>query len=82
MERHQHVMVNFLSHLGQGWVYASHKPELFTTSMMVLEGNVPPLWTKQYPLPLIAFKLFSRVNIDQQECCVIFYDFRGLFGHF
>ena len=38
-------------------------------------GNVPPLWTKQYPLPLIAFKLFSRVYIEQQECCVIFCDF-------
>jgi hypothetical protein len=26
---------NFLSHLGKVWVYASHKPELLTTSMMV-----------------------------------------------
>ena len=40
-------------------------------------GNVPPLWTKQYPLPLIAVKLFSRVNIEQQECCVNFCDFSG-----
>ena len=35
-------------------------------------GNVPPFGTKQYPLPLIAFNFFSRVNIEQQECCVIF----------
>ena len=34
MER-QHAVVKFLSHLGQVWVYASHKPELLTTSMMV-----------------------------------------------
>ena len=35
MERYQHVVINFLSYLGQVWVYASHKPELLTTSMMV-----------------------------------------------
>ena len=40
-------------------------------------GNVPPLGTKRYPLPLIAFKFFSRVNIEQQECCVNFCDFSG-----
>ena len=45
-------------------------------------GNVPPLGTKRYPLPLIDFKFFSRVNIEQKECCVIFCDFRGSFGHF
>ena len=40
-------------------------------------GNVPPLGTKRYPLPRIAFKFFSRVNIEQQECCVNFCDFSG-----
>ena len=40
-------------------------------------GNVPPLGTKLYPLPLIAFKFFSRVNIERQECCVNFCDFSG-----
>ena len=40
-------------------------------------GNVPPVGTKQYPLPLIAFNFFSRVNIEQQECCVNFCDFSG-----
>ena len=24
-----------------------------------------------------CFQIFSRVNIEQQECCVIFYDFSG-----
>ena len=79
MERHQHAMVKNLSYLGQVWVYASQKPELLTTSMMVSVGNVPPLGTKRYPVPLIAFKFFSHVNIEQQECCVIF---QGSFGHF
>ena len=40
-------------------------------------GNVPPLGTKRYPLPLIAFKFFSGVNIELQECCVNFCDFLG-----
>ena len=77
MKRHQHAVVNFLSHLGQVWVYASRKPELLTTSMMVSVGDAPPLGTKRYPLPLIAFKILSRVNIEQQECCVNFCDFSG-----
>ena len=82
MKRHQHAVVNFLSHLGQVWVYASHKPELLTTSMMVSVGNAPPLGTKRFPLPLIAFKFFSHVNIEQQECCVNFCDFSGYFWTF
>ena len=29
-----------------------------------------------------CFQKNSRVNIEQKECCVIFCDFRGSFGHF
>ena len=82
MERHQHALVKVLSHLEQVRVYASHKPKLLTTSMMVSVGNVPPLRMKQYPLPLITFIFLSCVNIEEQECCVIFCDFQGSFGHF
>ena len=28
-----------------------------------------------------CFQKISSVNIEQQECCVIFVIFRGLFGH-
>ena len=45
-------------------------------------GNIPPLGTKWYLLPLIAFKFFSCVNIEQRECCVYFLIFHGSFGHF
>ena len=65
MKRHQHAVVQILSHLGQVWGYASHKPELLTTSLMVSVGNVPLLGTKRYPLPLITFKKISPVNIEQ-----------------
>ena len=78
MEWHQHAVVQILSHLGQVWVYASHKPDLLTTSMIVSVGNAPPLGTKQYSLPIIALNFFSRVNIEQQECCVNFGDFFGV----
>ena len=75
MERHQNGVVKFLSHLGQVWVYASHKLDLLTTSMMDSVGNAPTLEAKRYPLPHIALKFFSHVNIEQQECFVNFYDF-------
>ena len=58
MDWHQHVVVKILSHLGQDLVYASHKPELLTTSMMVFSREGPTFGTKRYPLPLIAFKFF------------------------
>ena len=45
-------------------------------------GNVPPLWTKQYPLPLIALNFFSRVNLEQEECFVNFCDFSGFIWTF
>ena len=45
-------------------------------------GNVQPFGTKWYPLPLIAFNFFSRVNIEQQECCVNFCDFSGFIWTF
>ena len=40
-----------------------------------LVGNYQPLGMKRYPLPLIAFKFCSRVNIEEQDCCVDFCDF-------
>ena len=66
MERHQHAVVQILFHFGQVWVYASHKPELLTTSMMAFGRERATFGTKRYPLPLIALKFFSRVNIELQ----------------
>ena len=77
MERHQQAVVQILSHFGQVWVYASHKLELPTTSMMVFGRERPTFGNKRYPLPLIALMFFSCVNMEQQECLVIFCDFSG-----
>ncbi len=82
MERHQHAVVQILSHLGQAWVYASHKPELLTTSMMVFGGERPTFGDDTISTASYCFQIFSNVNIEQQECCVIFFIFRVSFGHF
>ena len=77
MERHQHAVVKFLSHLWQVWVYASHKPELLTTSVMVFRGVYPTIGDETIFIASYCFQKFSRVNIEQQECCVNFCDFLG-----
>ena len=77
MDRHQNALVQILSHLGQDLVYASHKPELLTTSMMVFGRERPTFGDETYPLPLLNFNFFPSVNIEQQDCCVNFLDFSG-----
>ena len=71
MEWHQHVVVNFLSHLGQVWGYASHKePDGFGR-------ECPSFADKTISIASYCFQKISRVNIEQQECCVNFCDFSG-----
>ena len=65
MERHQHVVVIFLSHLGLVWVYASHRPELLTTSMMVFGRERPTFGDGTISIASYCFQIFSRVNIEQ-----------------
>ena len=77
MERHQHVVVQFFPHLGQVWVYASHKPELLTTSMIVFGRERPIFVDETISIASYCFQIYSRVNIEQQECCVNFWDFSG-----
>ena len=75
-------MVKILSHLGQVWGYASHKPELFTTRMMVFGRGRPTIVDETISIASYCFKFFSRVNIEKQECFVNCCDFSGSFGHF
>ena len=82
MEWNQHAVVQILPHLGQVWVYASHKPERLTTSMMVSIRNAPTLGTKRYPLPLIAFRFFLVSTKNNRSVVLFFVIFRGSFGHF
>ena len=82
MERHQHAVVKFLSRLGQVWVYASHKPELLTTSIIVFGRERATFGDEMISVASYSFQKISHVNIEQQECCVNFWDFGGPFGHF
>ena len=76
MEWHQHAVVQILSHLFQVLVYASHKLELLTTSMMVFGRECPTFGEETISIASYCFqKNNSRVNIEQHECCVIFCDF-------
>ena len=77
MEQHQHAVVQILSHFGQVWVYASHKPEFLTTSMMVFGRERPTFGDEMLSIASYCFQFFSRVNIEQHECCVNFCDFSG-----
>ena len=77
MERHQHVVVKVLSNLGQVWGYASHKLELLITSMMVFGWERRTFGDETISIACYCFQIFSRVNIEQQECCVNFCDFFG-----
>ena len=77
MERHQNAVVQILSHLGQVWVYDALRPELLTTSMMVFGWARPTFGDETISIASYCFQKISRVNIEQQECCVNFCDFSG-----
>ena len=80
MEQYQHAMVKFLSHLGQVWVYASHKPELLTTSMMVFGRKRPTFGDETISIASYCFQKFSSVN--NGTVVFTFGIFWGPFGHF
>ena len=58
MEWHQHAVVQILSHLGQVWVYASHKPEFLTTSMMVFGRECPTFRDETISIASYCFEVF------------------------
>ena len=82
MEWHQHVGVKNIVPFGAGYGISFSQNKASLTSLMVSIGNVPPWGTKRYMLPLLTLVFFSRVNIEQQECCAIFGIFWGSLGHF
>ena len=82
MERHQHDVVKKFVPFGAGLgisfsqTRASHnKPDSFGRER-------PTFGDEMISAASYCFQIFSSVNIEQQECCVNFCDFRGSFGHF
>ena len=76
MERHQHAVVQILSHLGQVWVYASHKPGLLTTSMMVFGRERTTFGDETISIASYCCQKISHVKIDNKSVVSIF----GIFG--
>ena len=79
MERHQHVVVQILSHLGQVWVYASPEPELLTTSMMVFGKERPTFGDETISIASYCFQVFFSC---QHRTTGVLCEFLGSFGHF
>ena len=82
MERHQHVVVQILSHFGAGLrirfsqTAASHdKLDGFGTERATFGDEM-------ISVASYCFQKISSANIEQQECCVKFWNFWGSFGHF
>ena len=67
----RHAVVKFLSHLGQVWVYASHNKH------DGLGRERPTFGDETISVASYYFPNFFIVDIEQQECCVIFCDFSG-----
>ena len=77
MERHKHVVVQILSHLEQVWVYASHKPELLTTSMMVFGRERPTCGDENISIASYCFQFFFSC---QHRTTGVLYQFLWFFG--
>ena len=72
-----------LSHLGQVRVYACHKPELLTTSMMVFGRENPTLRDETISVASYCFEVFFSCQHGTTGVLCEFFDFfRGSFGHF
>ena len=78
MERHQHAVVIFLSHLGAGLgtslsqTRASHnKRDGFGRERATFGDEM--IFVASY-----CFQIFSSVNKEQHECCVKFWIFFGV----
>ena len=83
MDRRQHAVVQILCHLGQDLVYASHKPELLTTSMMAFGREHPTFADETISIATYCFQIFF---LCQHRTTGVFCEFFvivwGSFGHF
>ena len=69
--------------MGQVWVYASHKQELVTTSMMFFSRERPTFCDEMISIASCSFQIFlSCQHRTTGVLCEFFSIFRGSFGHF
>ena len=82
MERHQHAVVNSLSHLGAGLGICFSQNRASHSKHDGFGRERPNFGGETISIASYCFQFFSRVNIEQPECCDIIVIFRGSFGHF
>ena len=68
-------MYNFWLNWDKFWYELFAKPDILSTSLVVLRGDVSPLCAKRYTLPPIDF--LYRGNIELYECPVKFWNYSG-----
>ena len=77
MERHQHAVVNFLSHLGAGLVISFSETRASHNKRDGFGRERATFGDEIISVVSYCFQNLSSVNIEQQECCVQFWNFSG-----
>ena len=77
MERHQHALVKFVSHLGQVLGICFSQTRASHNKHDGFDRERPTSGDEMISIASYCFQKNSRVNIEQQECCVNFWEFLG-----
>ena len=82
MERHQHAVVNFFVPFGVGLGICFSQTRASHDKHDGFGRERPTFGDETISIASYCFQKISRVNIEQQECCVNFSDFSGLIWTF
>ena len=72
----------FLSHLGAGLGICFSQTKASDKKHDGFGKERPTFGDEMISIASYCFNFFSRVNIEQQECCVNFFDFSGFIWTF
>ena len=75
MERHRHVVVIFLSHLGAGLGISFSQTRASHNKHDGFDRELTTFGDETISVASYCFQIFSSVNIEQQECCVQSWNF-------
>ena len=70
MERHQHAVVNFLSHLGEGLGISFSQTSASPNKRDGFGREHATFGDETISGAAYCFQKISSVNIEQQECCL------------
>ena len=77
MDRHQHAVVNFLSPFGAGLGISFSQSRTSHNKRDGFGRERATFGDETISVASYCFQNFSSVNIEQQECCVQFWNFSG-----